>query len=83
MMTRVAGALLAVDLAAAAAHFRAGAGGLGALPLGVENGAHHGVHGAYMHLDAENIVGEGNLAHCGALHIKNFYVRHCRVLLNP
>ena len=83
MMTRVAGALLAVDLAAAAAHFRAGAGGLGALALRVQNGAHHGVHGAHMRLDAEDVVREGDLADGGALHIQNFHVRHCSVLLNP
>ena len=81
MMTRVAGALLAIDLATAAADFGAGQRGLGALTHGVELGANHHMDRGVINFGAENRVGELELANLGALHIEYCYLRHFLVLL--
>ena len=83
MMARIAGALLAVDLPAAAANLFTVQGGLSALALRIQISANHGMHGRDMGLDAEDFVGKSDLADFSALHVKNFYIRHCCVLLKP
>ena len=80
-MARVAGALLAIDFASAAAHFRAGLRGLGALALRVQNRADNRMHGRNIDFRAENGLGQLYRADVLSLHIQYFNSRHVCVLL--
>ena len=81
MMARVAGALLAIYLSAAAANLGAGERGLGALALRIENRLGYHMHGAYIYLSAEYVLVEIVGADVLALHIYYVNTRHYCVLL--
>ena len=80
-MASVAGALLAIDLTAAAAHHAAGQCALGALTLVGKDGADDQMHGGYVGLYGEDLVLELHFANVGALHVQHLNTGHNRLFL--
>ena len=75
-VTGAAGALLAVNFTAAAAHLRAGQGALRALAAIGKNRAHDFVHDGHVGFDSEDTVGKLDLANTLARNVHQCNLRH-------
>ena len=76
MVTRVAGALLAVDLTAAAADLAAGEGALRALALVCQNGADDQMHSGGVDGSGKELLAQLHFADGRAFHVIQRSLRH-------